>query len=498
MTLDFSTIPTELFIHNEWTQGTGDEVLRVTNPATNEVLASVTTASQQDIDNVMSCAQAGFAEWSQYSAQDRAKVLLKVAELLREYNMPLAQLESRNTGKPIQESSVVDIISGAECFEFFAACATHLNGQTFPDSQALVYTRREPLGVVASIGAWNYPLQIACWKTAPALACGNSVVFKPSELTPLTVQYLAEIFKIAGLPPGVFNIVHGSGDVGEMLTSHPAVSKVSLTGSVPTGRAVLRNAAEQLTPVSLELGGKSPLIVFDKANIDQAVTGALLANFYTQGEVCSNGTRVFVQEAIYDEFVSTFVARAEKIVLGDPLDPETQMGPLISAPHAQRVREYIKQGVDSGATLACGDAADPNTSADNTTSEKASSNNFVRPTIFTDCTDDMRITQEEIFGPVACVLPFKTEAEVIKRANDTPFGLAAGVFTQDITQAHRVVAQLQAGVCWINHYNITPIAMPFGGMKASGIGRENGLAALDQYTQIKSVYVGMGEIESNY
>lgn len=495
MALDFAKIPTGLFIHNQWLSGSGTDSLAVNNPATGEIIAEISTPSGKDMDNVFASAKAGFSEWSAYSATERAKVLNKVAELLRQYNDPLAELETLNTGKPIQESRLVDIISGAECFEFFATCVHHLNGHMLPDPNALIYTRREPLGVVAAIGAWNYPLQIACWKTAPALACGNSVVFKPSELTPLSAQFLAEIFKMAGLPAGAFNLIHGDGAIGRQLIEHADVAKISLTGSVPTGKAVLRSAAERLTPVSLELGGKSPFIVFEGADIEQAVSGALMANFYTQGEVCSNGTRVFVQSGIYDEFVTAFTARAKNIVLGDPLDANTQMGPLISQAHAQRVREYISIGVSEGATLACGQ--DPNNTAIPNGSQLQSAN-FITPTIFTNCTDRMRIVKEEIFGPVACVLPFDDEAEVISRANQTPFGLAAGIFTQDITQAHRVVAQLKAGVCWINEYNITPIAMPFGGVKASGLGRENGLAALDCYTQLKSVYVGMNPIACDY
>jgi betaine-aldehyde dehydrogenase len=487
MTLDFTQLPTGQFINNEWVAGKGDASLNIINPANGDTLADISTAGESDLTDAINSAAAGFEIWSQTPASERSKILNKVAELLRMYNDPLALLETRNTGKPIQESSVVDVISGAECFEFFAACTHHLNGQSIPDPNALIYTRREPLGIVAAIGAWNYPMQIACWKSAPALACGNSVIFKPSELTPLTAQYLAEIFKMAGLPAGVFNIIHGDGGIGQKLVEHPQVSKISLTGSVPTGRSVLRSAAENLTPVTLELGGKSPFIVFNNADLENAVTGALMANFYTQGEICSNGTRIFVQADIYDSFMTAFVARAQNIILGDPADPKTQMGPLINRTHAERVRNYIQHGIEGGATLACGNAPD-----------RGATDNYIGPTIFTECTDDMKIVRDEIFGPVACVLPFETEEEVIQRANKTPFGLAAGVFTQDITLAHRVVSKLKAGVCWINDYNITPIAMPFGGIKASGIGRENGLAALDHYTQLKSVYLGMHPVASDY
>jgi len=490
MTLNFENIPTGQFIHNEWVEGKGSARLSILEPATGKCLTQVSTASPEEVQAAIISAQAGFKEWSNWPPQERAKVLNTVAKLLREYNEPLAKLETRNTGKPIQESIAVDIISGAECFEFFAAAALNISGHTHSDPGALIYTRREPLGVVASIGAWNYPIQIACWKAAPALACGNSMVYKPSELTPVTTQILAQIFIEAGLPPGVFNVVHGDAEVGGYLTQHPSVAKISLTGSVPTGKAILKAAADHLTPVSLELGGKSPLIVFDSADIDNAVSGALLANFYTQGEICSNGTRIFVHDNIYEAFVEAFVSRAKTIAMGDPLDVHTQIGPLINQAHAQRVKHYISLGIKEGATLACG------VNPDETIEDQAS--NFVPPTIFTNCEDHMRITQEEIFGPVACVLRFNDEEEVISRANNTEYGLAAGVFTRDITQAHRVVDQLQAGVCWINQYNITPIVMPFGGVKASGMGRENGLAALNYYTQLKSVYLGLEPIECPY
>jgi betaine-aldehyde dehydrogenase len=345
--------------------------------------------------------------------------------------------------------------------------------------------------VCVGIGAWNYPIQVACWKAAPALAAGNAMVFKPSEVTPLSALQLSVILHEAGLPRGAFNVVNGAGDVGAALVGHPDVAKVSITGSVPTGERVAATAAAGLKHVTLELGGKSPLIVFDDADLDNAVSGAMLGNFYSTGQVCSNGTRVFVQRSVYDEFVRRAAVRAQRIVIGDPLDEATQMGPLVSEAQFDKVMEYLRIGrVDDGARLVSGGRA--------AAVDGLAGGWFVEPTIFAEVTDTMRIAQEEIFGPVMCVLPFDDEDEVVARANATQFGLAAGVFTRDIARGHRVIARLEAGTCWINTYNLTPIAMPFGGYKHSGIGRENGRAALDHYSQLKSGYVELGDVDAPY
>ena len=352
------------------------------------------------------------------------------------------------------------------------------------------YTRREPLGVCVGIGAWNYPLQIACWKAAPALACGNAMVFKPSELTPLTALKLAEILKEAGAPDGLFSVLQGGAATGEALVRHPAVAKVSLTGSVATGRRVAAAAAESLKQVTLELGGKSPLIVFADADLEQAVSGAMLGNFYSTGQVCSNGTRVFVQRDVVEPFLEQLAARTRTIRLGDPLDERTQMGPLVSAAQRDRVLGFIDAGVEEGARLVCGGAA--------ARVEGLERGHFVQPTVFADVEDRMTIAREEIFGPVLSVLAFDEEDEVIARANRTDFGLAAGVFTADLRRAHSVIAQLKAGTCWINSYNLTPVEMPFGGMRHSGYGRENSRHAIEHYSQLKSVYVEMGRIDAPY
>jgi len=344
--------------------------------------------------------------------------------------------------------------------------------------------------VCVGIGAWNYPIQGAGWKSAPALAMGNAMVFKPSENTPLSALALAEIYSEAGLPDGLFNVVQGFGDVGAALAGHPAVAKVSLTGSVATGRKVLGLAGSLMKHATMELGGKSPLIVFDDAEIEDAVGGAMMANFYSTGQVCSNGTRVFVERGLYDRFLDRLTERTKKIRIGDPLDPETQMGPLISKAQHDRVTGYIEAGRAEGATLHHGGGVPA--------LQGFEGGFFIEPTIFTDVTDDMRIAREEIFGPVMTVLKFDGEEEAVARANDTEFGLSAGVFTRDLARAHRVIAELQAGTCWINNYNVTPVEIPFGGFKQSGIGRENSLAALDHYSQLKSVYVETGKVVSPY
>jgi betaine-aldehyde dehydrogenase len=461
------------------------------NPATGEVLGHVNVAGAPEVNAAVRAAQAGQAHWAAMPGAERARILRRAAQLLRERNQALAELETRDTGKPIQETSVVDVISGAECIEYFASLAQSIAGEHIDLGKAAFgYTRREPLGVVAGIGAWNYPLQIACWKSAPALACGNAMIFKPAELTPFTAAKLEEIYLEAGLPPGVFQVVQGFAETGRLLTRHPGIRKVSLTGEVGTGKAVMSDASQTLKNVTLELGGKSPLIVFEDAKLDNAVAGALLGNFYSTGQVCSNATRVFVHAAVKDAFLERLVKRVNAMRIGDPMDPATQVGPLVSEQHMHKVLGYIARGRAEGARVLTGGYR--------ATQGALARGYFVAPTVFDACRDDMAIVREEIFGPVMSVLEFHDEREVIDRANATEFGLAAGVFTNDLTRGHRVIAQLQAGTCWINHYNITPIELPFGGVKMSGLGRENGRAALEHYTQLKSVYVAMGDVDAPY
>jgi betaine-aldehyde dehydrogenase len=461
------------------------------NPATGALLATIAVDGATEIDAAVRAAQSAQPAWAALSGTERGRVLRRAADLLRSRNDELAELETRDTGKPIQETRVVDVISGADCLEYFAGVAPTIAGEHLDlGASAFGYTRREPLGVVAGIGAWNYPLQIACWKSAPALACGNAMLFKPADLTPLTAMKLQQVYADAGLPPGLFQVLQGPAETGRLLTRHPGVRKVSLTGSVPTGRAVMSDAAPTLKQVTLELGGKSPILVFADANLDNAVAGALLGNFYSAGEVCSNGTRVFVQRSIAKDFIARLLPRVRALKIGDPLDPATQVGALISEAHMNKVLGYIEQGRKGGARVLVG--------GQRVTRGALRKGWFVEPTVFDRCDDDMTVVRDEIFGPVMTVLEFDDEAESVRRANSTDFGLSAAVFTRDLTRAHRVIAQLQAGTCWINHYNVTPIELPFGGMKQSGLGRENGRAAIEHYTALKSVYVAMRDIDSPY
>jgi len=461
------------------------------NPATGELLAELAIDGAAEVDAAVTRATVGQRRWAAMTGAERGRILRKTADILRARNADIAELESRDTGKPIQETRAVDVLSGADCLEYYGGLAASIAGEHLDlGPAAFGYTRREPLGVVAGIGAWNYPIQIACWKSAPALACGNAMLFKPADLTPLTAIELAKAYADAGLPEGVFQVIQGDRDTGRLLTKHPLIRKISLTGAVSTGKAVMADAADTLKYVTLELGGKSPLIIFEDAKIDNAVSGALLANFYSAGEVCSNGTRVFVHKRIKAEFIKRLKARVSVMIVGDPLDPATQVGALISEGHMNKVLSYIAQGRAEGARVLIG--------GERLTAGNLAKGYFVSPTIFDECRDDMSIVQEEIFGPVMSILEFDTEEEVIRRANDTEFGLSAGVFTNDLNRGHRVIAQLEAGTCWLNTYNNTPIELPFGGHKRSGLGRENGRAAIEHYTQLKSVYVALGDVDAPY
>ena len=481
-----------LYIGGEYVDATSGESFDTFDPATGAKLATVQLASAADIDRAVQSAREGQREWAALTAMQRSRILRRAVDLLRERNDVLAELEMRDTGKPIAETRAVDIVTGADVIEYYAGLATAIEGQQIPlRAESFVYTRREPLGVTAGIGAWNYPIQIACWKSAPALAAGNAMIFKPSEVTPLSASKLAEIYLEAGVPPGVFNVVQGDGRVGAMLAAHPGIAKISFTGGVETGKKVMSLAgASSLKEVTMELGGKSPLIVFEDANLDNAVSGAMLGNFYSAGEVCSNGTLVFVQRRIKAAFLERLTRRIGALRVGDPLDPATQIGALISEGHLQKVLAYIARGKAEGARLAAG--------GQRLVGGDLARGCFVSPTVFDECRDEMTIVREEIFGPVMTVLEFTDEAEVIARANATDFGLAAGVFTTDLSRAHRVIARLEAGTCWINHYNVTPIELPFGGVKMSGLGRENGHAAIEHYTQLKSVYVALGDVDAPY
>lgn len=474
-----------LFIDNQPVDGTGTSFQNF-NPATGEFINEVSTASHEDFEKAVSSAKKALVSWSAMAPTERGRILHRASVILRERNDELAALEVMDSGKPIREAISVDVISGADCLEYYGGLAASLHGDHFQLGGDFAYTRREPLGICAGIGAWNYPIQIACWKAAPALACGNVMIFKPAELTPITAYKVAEIFAEAGIPEGVFNVVQGNAEVGKMMTAHPEIAKVSITGEVNTGKKVMEASAATLKHVTLELGGKSPILVFDDADLEEAVYGAMLGNFYTQGEICSNGTRVFVHEKIRNAFVDLLLEKTRQLKVGDPAHPETQVGALISEEHFQKVMGYIKLGKEQGADLLFGGKR-----INVPGCEKAF---FVEPTVFASPSDQLSIVEEEIFGPVMSLLTFSDEAEVVERANKTPYGLAAGVYTNDLQRGHRVVSQLQAGMCWINSFNINPVEIPFGGYKHSGIGRENGLAAIEHYTQLKTVYVAMNKM----
>ncbi|WP_338545628.1 betaine-aldehyde dehydrogenase [Pseudomonas benzopyrenica] len=481
----------QLYIGGRYVAATGGATFETLNPATGEVLAVVQSASRADVDKAVAAAAAGQKVWAAMTAMQRSRILRKAVDILRERNDELALLETLDTGKALSETQAVDIVTGADVLEYYAGLVPALEGEQIPLREtSFVYTRREPLGVVAGIGAWNYPIQIALWKSAPALAAGNAMIFKPSEVTPLTALKLAEIYTEAGLPDGVFNVVNGVGpEVGVALTEHPGIEKISFTGGVATGKKVMASAAgSTLKEVTMELGGKSPLIVCDDADLERAADIAVMANFFSSGQVCTNGTRVFVPQALKADFEAKVVERVKRIKLGDPLAAETNFGPLVSTPHMEKVLGYIAQGQTEGARLLTG--------GERVTQGELAKGNFVAPTVFTDCRDDMAIAREEIFGPVMSILAYADEDEVVRRANDTEYGLAAGVVTRDLARAHRMIHRLEAGICWINTWGESPAEMPVGGYKHSGVGRENGLTTLGHYTRIKSVQVELGDYAS--
>ena len=480
----------KLFIHGEYVDSSDNNTFENINPVNQSIISKVHIANTTDIEKAVNSSLEGFSEWSQYTGTERSRVLAKAANILLSRNDELAKLETLDTGKAIQESLEVDIKLSADSFEYYAGIAPTISGEHIYYKNSFSYSRREPLGVCAGIGAWNYPLQVASWKIAPALACGNAVIFKPAELTPTTASILGEILLEAGLPKGALNIVQGFGDTGSLLSKHSKIAKVSLTGEVSTGKQVMKDASSTLKNITFELGGKSPLIVFEDADINNAVKAAMLGNFYTQGEICTNCTRVFVHYSVKEKFMDELVRKTNKLKLGDPMDLDTQIGSLISLDHKEKVLSYINKGISSGATILTGGSHPFNNKLD----EGA----FVRPTIFDGCTDDMDIVKDEIFGPVMSVLTFKNEEEVISRANNTIYGLAAGIFTKDLNRAHRVIGKLESGICWINTYNYYPIDMSAGGFKQSGIGTENGKETVHQYTRLKTVYVEMGDVETSY
>ena len=486
------TFPDQLlYIGGRYVPSRGGKTFQVINPANGELLANVHSANSDDLDAAVESAQAGQKVWAALTTVERSRILLRAVELLRERNDALAELESRNTGKALSETLSVDVVTGADVLEYYAGVMHGLEGSQVPlRESSFFYTRQEPLGVVGAIGAWNYPIQIALWKAAPALAAGNAMIFKPSEVTPLSALKLAEIFTEAGLPDGVFNVLPGDGaGVGSALTEHPLIEKISFTGGTATGRKVMASASSStLKDVTMELGGKSPLIICADADLDLAADVAMMANFYSSGQVCTNGTRVFVPRGRLADFEAKLLERVRRIRIGDPLAKDTNFGPLVSAAHMQRVLEHIGSGKAEGARLVCG--------GERLTDGALGKGCYVAPTIFSDCRDDMRIVREEIFGPVMSLLAYDDEDEAVRRANDTDYGLAAGVVTPDLARAHRVIHQLEAGICWVNSWGESPAQMPVGGYKQSGVGRENGLATLRAYTRTKSIQIELDRYAS--
>jgi aldehyde dehydrogenase (NAD+) len=475
----------KLLINNEWRDATGGKTMDVVNPATEEIIGSVASADRSDVDAAVAAARAALnGPWGAMSARERGRLVSRLADRLMERADEVARLETLHNGKPIFESRQIEIPASAECFEYFAGWADKVMGETIPvKGNYLTYTVREPLGVVAAIVPWNFPLLLAAWKVAPALATGNTVILKPASQTPLTALALGEIAVEAGLPPGVLNIITGPGSsVGQAIVEHPGIDKIAFTGDTSTGKGIMRAAADTLKKITLELGGKSPNIVLPDADLDAALRGATTGIFYGKGEVCAAGSRLLVARSIKDEFMEKLAARAKKMVAGDPLDPKTRYGALASRKQLETVQRYVETAKQEGASLVAGGAR-----ADIGTGKGY----FFQPTVFDQVTPDMTIAREEIFGPVLATIEFADLDEAIARANDSQYGLAAAVWTRDVKKAHYVARKLQAGTVWINTYNVYDTAAPFGGYKASGFGREMSAHALEHYTQVKSVWVDL-------
>ena len=476
-----------LLINNEWRPASTGKTMEVVNPATEETIAAVASADSADVDAAVKAARAALdGAWGRMSARERGRLVSRMADRLMEKADAVARLETQHNGKPINESRHIEIPAAAECLEYYAGWADKVMGETIPvKGNHLTYTLREPIGVVAAIVPWNFPLLLAAWKVAPALACGNTVILKPASQTPLTAIALGEIAVEVGLPPGVLNVITGPGSsVGQALVEHPGIDKIAFTGDTSAGKAIMRSATDTLKRITLELGGKSPNIVLADADIDAAIRGATVGIFYGKGEVCAAGSRLLVDKSIKDEFIDKLAARTKKMAPGDPMDPKTRFGAIASKKQLETVLKYIEAGKREGASLvAGGERADIGTGK----------GYFVQPTVFADVKPEMTISREEIFGPVLAAIEFADIDEAIARANDTQYGLAAGIWTRDIKKAHYVARRLQAGTVWVNTYNVYDTAAPFGGYKQSGFGREMSAHALEHYTQIKSVWVDLNQ-----
>ena len=479
---DFLKKEKKLFINGEFISSSHNKTFQTLNPANNEVLTEVHEASDEDVDRAARAAKEAFenGRWSTMTPLERGDLIYKLALLIEEHQHYIAEIDSLDNGKPISEVLENDLPNAIGQFKYFSGWASKIVGQNIPvNGNYLNYTRHEPIGVVGQIIPWNFPFMMAAWKIAPALATGCTVILKPAEQTPLSALYLAELVRKAGFPKGVINIIPGhGGTTGAALVKHPSVNKIAFTGSTEVGKNIMKEAANTMKRVTLELGGKSPNLVLQDANIDKAAEGVFSGIMYNQGEVCSAGSRAYVHASIYDEFVEKLVALTKEVKLGSGLESGITMGPLVSQKQKDQVMNYIEIGQEEGAKLVCGGGA----------SEQGC---FVEPTILADVEDHMRVSREEIFGPVLVISKFDTDQEVVERANDSAYGLGAGVWTQDITKAHNIANKLKSGSVWINCYNATDPASPFGGFKNSGFGREMGSYALENYTEVKSVWVNL-------
>jgi aldehyde dehydrogenase (NAD+) len=475
----------QLLINGQWVDARGGKTMPVINPATEEVIAEVASATREDVDAAVAAARAALdGPWAKMSARERGRLIYKLGERLLERVDEVARLETLHNGKPINESRHVEIPAAAECIQYYAGWADKIHGETVPvKGNYFTYTLREPVGVVAAIVPWNFPLLLASWKVGPALACGNTFILKPASQTPLTALALGEIAQEVGFPPGVFNVITGPGSsVGQAIVEHPGIDKIAFTGDTSTGKGIMRTAAETLKHITLELGGKSPNIVLPDADVESAIRGATVGIFYGKGEVCAAGSRLLVDRSIKDEFMEKLAARTKKMVPGDPLDPKTRLGAIASKGQMERVLGYIETGKKEGATLVAGGSR-----VDIGTGKGY----FLQPTVFDNVTPEMTIAREEIFGPVLATIEFSDLDDAIAKANDTPYGLAAAVWTRDVKKAHYVARKLKAGTVWINTYNVYDTAAPFGGYKQSGFGREMSVHAIEHYTQMKSVWVDL-------
>jgi len=474
---------TKLLIDGKWVDSKSGKTFPTYNPATEEKIADVAEAGEADVDLAVKAARKAFetGDWSKMDARDRGRLIHKLADLVEKNLEELAALETLDNGKPIRDSRAADLPLTIDCLRYYAGWADKIHGETLPiRGNYFCYTRKEPVGVVGQIIPWNFPLLMVAWKWGPALAAGCTIVMKPAEQTPLTCLRIAELAMEAGIPKGVINILPGYGQTGAAIVKHPGVDKIAFTGSTETAQLIMRDAAQTLKRITFELGGKSPNVVFADADLDAAIAGAEFGLFFNQGQCCCAGSRLFVEQKIHDEFVEKVTARAKARKLGNPLDPDTTQGPQVDRDQFNKILRYIDLGHKSGAKCVTGGG------------RAGKKGYYIEPTVFTNVKDDMPIAKDEIFGPVMSILPFKSVDEVIERSNTTNYGLAAAVWTRDVTKAHKIAHSVRAGTVWINCYDVFDAAAPFGGFKQSGIGRELGEAALANYTELKTVTMALG------